>query len=324
MVIWLIIKNIMLPLFFLVASGFVLDRKFNMNVQTLSKLIFYLIIPSFIFTNVYGMKVYANSMNFTVGIIVLILISGMLGTVVGKCCHYDGGMLQVCRNALMFNNAGNLGVALIILVFSNAPFAINGKTPYLEEALAAQIIAVVVQAIAINTIGLYLTARGKLSTKETMRAVFRMPIIYSFVLALIIRYVAIDASSSFLWPIMELLSKAILPLSMISLGVQLSQAKIGWKNHDVWIVSSLKLFVLPLIGIALIYTANTFVPGFFTPVGAIVFLIYSAIPSAVNVALYSIEFNNNSDYATQVVMTTTTISAFSLTICIMIGHKLFV
>ena len=67
---------------------------------------------------------------------------------------------------------------------------------------------------------------------------------------------------------MELLSKAILPLSMISLGVQLSQAKIGWKNHDVWIVSSLKLFVLPLIGIALIYTVNTFVPGFFTPVGA--------------------------------------------------------
>jgi predicted permease len=122
----------------------------------------------------------------------------------------------------------------------------------------------------------------------------------------------------------QTLQKAILPLSMISLGVQLSQAKIGWKNHDVWIVSSLKLFVLPLIGIALIYTANTFVPGFFTPVGAIVFLIYSAIPSAVNVALYSIEFNNNSDYATQVVMTTTTISAFSLTICIMIGHKLFV
>lgn len=36
----------------------------------------------------------------------------------------------------MFSNSGNIGIALIALVFTNAPYVIDGKTPYLAEALA--------------------------------------------------------------------------------------------------------------------------------------------------------------------------------------------
>ena len=50
MVFWFIIEHTMLPIFALVLIGFGLDRKFGIDVKTLSKVMFYLVIPSFIFT----------------------------------------------------------------------------------------------------------------------------------------------------------------------------------------------------------------------------------------------------------------------------------
>ena len=40
--------------------------------------------------------------------------------------------------------------------------------------------------------------------------------------------------------------------------------------------------------------------------------------------MYALEFDNNPDYATQVVMNTTALSAISMTIVIFVGHLLFV
>ena len=224
----------------------------------------------------------------------------------------------------MFNNTGNLGVALIILVFSHDPFVVNGQTPYLTEALVAQVIIFIIQSIALNTLGLYQAGRGRLSARDTLKVMFRMPMLYVLVLALLARYLSWDAKDFFFWPIMEMANNALLPLAMLSIGAQLSQTKIHWLDRDVWIVSGLKLFVLPLIGLAMIYIANAVLPGTFTAVSATVFLIYCAIPTAVNTALFAIEFDNNPDYATQIVMNTTALSAISLTCYIFLGHILFV
>ena len=81
---------------------------------------------------------------------------------------------------------------------------------------------------------------------------------------------------------------------------------------------------MPAIGLAMIFIANALVPGTFTAVGAIVFLIYCAIPTAVNTAMFAMEFDNNPNYATQVVMNTTALSAISLTLVIFVGHLIFI
>lgn len=324
MVFWFIIENTMLPIFFLVLTGFFLDRKFHIDVKTLSKFMFYLVIPSFIFTNVSTTKFPPASLTIIGAIFVFMILCFLLACLVAKLRHYDAGMTESCRNALMFNNTGNLGVALIILVFSHDPFVVNGQTPYLAEAMVAQIIIFIVQSIALNTLGLYQAGRGRLSARDTLKVMFQMPIIYVLVLALAARYVGFDGKSFFLWPILEMAGKALLPIAMVSIGAQLSQTKIKWLDPDVWIISILKMTVLPLLGLAMIYTANAVLPGTFTAVSATVFLIYCAIPTAVNTALFAIEFGNNPDYATQIVMNTTALSAVSLTIYIFLGHILFV
>lgn len=324
MVFWFIVKNTMLPIFCLVLLGFYLDKKFGINVKTLSKLIFYLIVPSFVFVHVYKMHPDISSLKGMLGVITIMTSSFFLATLIGRVRHYDIGRLQVCRNALMFNNAGNLGVALILLVFSNEPFIVNGETPYLAEATSFQLLIYIYQNITVNTIGLYQAGRGKLSTRKTLGVVFSMPVLYMLGAALLGRYLGYDGSKFFLWPIMEMSSKALLPIAMISIGAQLSQTKINWLDKDVWIASMVKLLVLPILGLLIIYGVNGYRPGTFTPVSSTVFLIYCAIPSAVNTALFSIEFDNYPDYATQIVMNTTALSAVTMTFFIFLGHLLFV
>lgn len=293
MVFWFIIEHTMLPIFFLVVLGYFLDKKFHLDVKTLSKLMFFLVIPSFIFTNIYTTQFPATSINIIAAIAVFMVICFIIANIVARIRHYDAAMLESCRNAFMFNNTGNLGVALIILVFSHEPFVVNGQTPYLAEAMVVQIIIFMIQSISLNTLGLYQAGRGRLTARDTLSVMFHMPLLYVLAAALIARYVGWDAKDFFLWPIMEMASKALLPLAMVSIGAQLSQTKIHWLDKDVWIVSILKMTALPLIGLAMIYIANAFRPGTFTAVSATVFLIYCAIPTAVNTALFAIEFDNS-------------------------------
>lgn len=324
MVFLFIIEHTMLPIFGLVLIGFLLDRKFHIDVKTLSKFMFYLVIPSFIFTNVYETEFPPASVTMIAAMTVFMVFCFFLANLVSRWRRYDEGMIQSCRNALMFNNTGNLGVALIILVFSHDPFVVDGQTPYLAEAMVIQIIIFIVQSVSLNTLGLYQAGRGRLSAADTLRVMFRMPMIYFLAAALLVRSTGWNAEEFFFWPIMEMAGKSLLPVAMVSIGAQLSQTKIHWFDKDVWIISLLKMTVLPLFGLVMIYAANALMPGTFTAVSAMVFLIYCAIPTAVNTALFAIEFGNNADYATQIVMNTTALSAISLTFYIFVGHILFV
>ena len=74
MVFWFIIEHTMLPIFFLVVLGYFLDKKFHLDVKTLSKLMFFLVIPSFIFTNIYTTQFPATSINIIAAIAIFMVI----------------------------------------------------------------------------------------------------------------------------------------------------------------------------------------------------------------------------------------------------------
>jgi malate permease and related proteins len=317
-----IVVNTMLPLFFLVGVGYFLDKKFHMDIKTMSKLIFFLIVPSFLFTNIYTTQFPSTSLHIVGSLLLFMALSFLLATLVGKIRHYDQGMMASCRNALMFNNTGNLGVAVILLIFSHSPFVVDGQTPYLQEALTVQIIFFVSQSILLNTLGLYQGARGHYTPCDALKVILHMPIVYAFLAALLCRWGSIDAKSFFLWPVLEMSGKCLLPVAMVSIGAQLSQTKIQLFNREVEIVCGMKLFVMPLVGLTMIFLANHFLPGLFTPISALVFLIYCTIPTAVNTSLYAIEFDNHPDYATQCVLNTTVLSCISITVFTVLGKYL--
>jgi len=313
----------MFPIFFLVLLGYWLDKRFKLPPAILSKYLMYIVVPSFILVNVYHLKINASSKTGFISVVLFMVISFIYATLIGKVRHYDLGMTESCRNALMFNNTGNLGFSLINLVFAHEPFLINGETPYLQEALGAHMIYYIVQSITLNSICLYQAGRGKATVKKTLSVIFHMPMLYAIALGFICRQWQLPLEDFFLYPVINLCAKSLLPLAMVIMGIQLSRTKIQWLDKDVWIVNIFKVLVLPATALVMIYTANALFPGSFTPISSLVFLLYSSIPTAVNTSVFALEFDNNPEYATQTVMNSTVLSAFSMTFYIFLGKLLF-
>ena len=205
MVFWFIIEHTMLPIFFLVVLGYFLDKKFHLDVKTLSKLMFFLVIPSFIFTNIYTTQFPGDEHQHHRG------HRHLHGHLLRhrqhrrpypplRCSH--AGIVPQC---LHVQQHGKSRCRLIILVFSHNPFVVNGQTPYLAEAMVVQIIIFMIQSISLNTLGLYQAGRGRLTARDTLSVMFHMPLLYVLAAALIARYVAgtprtSSCGLSWIWP----------------------------------------------------------------------------------------------------------------------------
>lgn len=252
MVFWFIIEHTMLPIFFLVVLDYFLDKKFHLDVKTLSKLMFFLVIPSFIFTNIYTTQFPATSINIIAAIAIFMVICFVIANIVGRIRHYDAAMLESCRNAFMFNNTGNLGVADHPRLFPRPlrrqrPDAVSGRSYGRTDHHLHDPEHLPQHARPLS---------GRPGPPDGQGyAICYVPHAPALCpgCGLIARYVGWDAKDFFLWPIMDMASKALLPLAMVSIGAQLSQTKIQWLDKDVWIVSILKMTALPLIGLAMIY-----------------------------------------------------------------------
>ena len=58
-----IFMNSMIPILILIGVGFILDRKFKLDLYTLSKLNFYILLPTFIFRAMYEAKLNSGTLD---------------------------------------------------------------------------------------------------------------------------------------------------------------------------------------------------------------------------------------------------------------------
>ena len=60
MELFIILKDIILPIVVIMALGFVMQNKFDLNTQTLARLNIYFLVPGFIFVKLYSTKISFN------------------------------------------------------------------------------------------------------------------------------------------------------------------------------------------------------------------------------------------------------------------------
>lgn len=312
-----ILGNNIIPIFTLIILGFIVSKKFNLDVSTLSKLNFYIFVPGFIFVNLYSTDLSFNMLKILLFCIVYLITNDLISRIISKIRKYDVGQTNAFKNSIMFNNTGNIGVSLVTLIFGSAPYIIDGKTPYLNEALTAQIMILVFMNISMNTIGFYNAGRAKMSVKDSLHQIFTMPSIYAIPLAILLKYLKVDITTTPLWPTLEYVKGGLVPIALITLGVQLSKTEFDFKNINVNIAVFTRLIIGPMLALVLIYIFR-----FSGIIAQTVFISYS-VPTAVNTALIAVECDNNQDFASQEVMVSTIFSAVTLTTAIYIARILF-
>ena len=127
-----ILLNNILPIFLLVALGILYGRKFSPDMNTLTKINLYMLVPIFTFVYLYTSYIPMDMLKVLAFAVIMMAVGFTLAFVVSGMMKFDQGKRYAFINSIIFYNSGNIGVPLITLVFSSAPFITGGKTPYLE------------------------------------------------------------------------------------------------------------------------------------------------------------------------------------------------
>src|SRR5690625_7339069 len=113
---FIIIKEIILPIFIIIMLGFAMQKKFALHVQTLAKMNIYLLVPGFVFVKLYrteiSVQLFAYILLFFILYCVILFIIAQL---VSKLTGLRKGKKTTFTNSFMFFKSGNYGGPLYYL-----------------------------------------------------------------------------------------------------------------------------------------------------------------------------------------------------------------
>ena len=304
-----IITNNIVPIFILISIGFILGKKFVLDLNTLSKLNFFAFVPFFSFTVIYSNDLSVNMGRILIFTAVFMLINYAAALAAGAMRKLPPSKKQAFVNANIFYNSGNMGIPLIMLVFQGSPF--------LNQALIVQITIMLTQTLTTNTLGFFNAGRGNSHWKHSLIDTMKIPVIYAIIAAVVLKRFSLDMENSFIWPAFNYIRQAMIGYVLITLGIQLSQTKLEVHDPDVFISVAMRLIGGPAAALLIIKIAGM------DGVLAQTLLISSAMPTAVTTALIAIEKNNESEYAAKTVMYSTIACSITLVFVVYFAQKLF-
>ena len=301
-----IMRDIILPVFIIMAIGFVLQKKLTLDVQTLARLIIYYVVPAFIFVRLYEAEIewsiFANIIMF---ILLLVAILYVLTMIVGKLLKLDASKRVTFTNSVVFFNSGNYAVPVNDLVFRGDPFA-----------MSIQVIFLMFQNIFVFSYGIFSMQSMDAGKLRAILGYFKMPVMYAMILGLGMNALDLPVPG-FIWVPANYIADAMIAIALMTLGAQVAQLKLSAGLRTVYYSVGLRLLISPLIALGLIFLFGV------SGITAQALLIASSMPTAVNSSVIAQEYDNHPDMAAQIVLFSTVASAFTVSLVIFVARIMF-
>ena len=294
-----ILLNNVVPLSLLIGLGFSLQKAFKLDIKTLSKLNFYMFSPAIMFQMLYesqlSMKIMGQVLLF---FFTFLFVLAAVTEAVIRLRGYKGGMRSAMRNSVIFYNSANYAIPLNQLVFVGDPFT-----------LSIQIIIMMMQSLIPNTYGVYSVNAHKQTLRGIMKTIFSMPVVYVIPIALLMRWFQIPVPEP-AYITIDYIAKGFIATALVTLGVQLGTMKWSWNFSDVAISNALRLCVAPLLGFAIVLAFG------FQGDMAKALVLSCAVPTSLSSVLLAVEFDNEPEFSSQAVFSSTVFSIFTVTLVI--------
>lgn len=282
-----IFVDILGPVLVLVAIGVGVGRWLAVPPEPLAKLAFWVIGPAFMF-NALANAGLPSDVLIEVAAASLIALAASAVFAVVVSLRLPRARRASILTTSTYGNTGNFGLAIVTFTFG-------------DEAIPFAAVALVV----VNTVGLIIgiaSARGGFSG---FVAAFKVPMTLVIVPALVV-----NGTDATLPPIVDrpiaLLAGAIIPVMLITLGIQLQQ--IGLPSIGLDVVRSLagKLLVQPLVALPAVALI-----GLSDIAGGVV-VLQAAMPAAVFTYVLAVEQDTRPDETATIVMAGTLLSVLTL------------
>lgn len=301
-----ILLNVIFPVFALMGAGVFFHRVFNFDLNTLSKITMYYLLPTVGFVNIYESRIDGKIFLEIIGFqLLLALVLMFMSVGMAKMLKLDKGMAANFKNSIVLMNSGNYGLPVSQLVFQANPFG-----------MTIQIIVMTIQNFITYTYGLLNSVAVNHKGSKVIYEFLKIPMLYALLLGLAFQTFQIKIPL-FLWNPIENVSKAFLAIALLALGAQVAYIK--RKKFDLVLLFSClgRLIFSPLIALGLIYLLG--IGG--TTAKAL--FIASSYPASRNSAQLALEYNNYPEHAGQTVLITTLLSAVTVTFVVYLAGVFF-
>ena len=257
------IFEITFPVFAIVAAGLFYGKKYRPDMTLPNRLNMDVFIPALLFGVIYERAGVAGLFgHLALAVTIVVLSSGVIAYIVSILFSINPKSL--CP-PIMFANAGNLGLPLIVLSFGDA-------------ALPVAVICFVICNFFHITLGSYLLSRQPEITRLLLT-----PMIVTVLLALLFSLLKIEIPVTLLAPV-HMLGNICVPLMMFSLGVRLIDM-----NLSDWKIGMLAAILAPLSGILVVLLIIPFLDLTRLEQGAL--FLFGALPPAVMNYMFAEHYN---------------------------------
>ena len=288
--------NNLLPVLLCAATGFVLGRTLQLDVKTASRLAFFIFSPCLVFVSLERVNISGSEFGslafFTLGVSLLI---GVLAYIAGRLLGAGRHLIASLVVASMFVNSGNYGLAATKFAFGDA-------------ALARALVCFVFGTVVVYTLGVLIASMGKFSPFQALQKLLFVPAVYGLLAAALVRGADLHVPL-FLDRSVSMLGDASIPLMLVILGIQISEAR-SWPRDRILLISVaafLQIVVTPIIALLVAHWMGL------TGVTRQAAVLQASMPAAVVTTVLAVQYELDSTLVSGTVVLTTLLSPLTLT-----------
>jgi len=287
--------NVLTPVFGLVAIGYLLGPRLQLETRTLSRIAYYVFVPAFVFHHISGAElILDHAGKLLVYIIAVHIIGALAGYTLARLLKRSKKKAAAFALIASFGNVGNFGVPIIIFHLGESA-AVTATLYFIAINMTAFIIGV----------GAASWIRG--SGMSAISSVFKTPAIIVLIPALFFPVTNIEIPLM-LSRIMELLSGAMIPVMLIAMGLSMTGSATIKIDPDVMLITGVRLTLLPFLALALALVFG--ISGIERDAA----ILQAGMPAAVLTWLIAVEHDLMPDFVFSVLVMSTICSLLTLTI----------
>ncbi len=292
-----ILLDIIAPIFVLVSLGYFFQKKWSFDLQALTRILLYLVMPATLVVSLTQSEL-STDFIWETSMFCLLMLAGLyaLSMAGSLIMGYRKDMKRAFGLTVMYYNSGNYGFPASDLAFPTL-------------GLAVQSIVLAVQNFLVFTLGLFFVSVGRTSVRKAFLQSFKMPFVYALALAFAIRSYGLQLPD-LLWLPIEYLAAALVPMALVTLGMQLAKTRFTQNWTDSLASLVCRLVISPLLGYGLVVLLDI------DPRIAPILVVSASYPTAINTVLIEMEFGSREDFAANAVFLSTVCSIVTVAVAI--------
>jgi predicted permease len=290
-----IFVRVIVPVMITVGVGYLAARLLVFDLKMLARLGLYVLVPCLTFTAMARTTLAAGEFGRIVAftLISVPLLWGLSSVAAGllKLPAAEAGAFHI---SILFTNAVNFGFPVLLLAYG--PAALERGIVY---AMTAQIV--------MQSLGVYLAARGRADFRSAMKRTWSMPGLYAMIAGILVKALAIPIPAPLFDPL-KLIGDSLVPFLLLVMGMQLAAVNLrgSWKAASVATV--LRLVVAAGLSFGLARGLGL------TGLTRQTMILENSMPSAILGVALAQEFETAPELVTKIIFLTTLAGLFTLTL----------